>query len=207
LIPVFVNCRDRVTDLKLLVSWLERAGQERITLLDNASTWPPLMEYLHQSPHEVIYLNENLGSRAIWRADLVPDEWFAYSDPDVVPIEDCPLDAVEHLLDVLQNSQQEIAKVGFGLKIDDAPLSPKVRAIEEEWWVPWRECGPGLYRAFIDTTFAVHRPSQRFDFEAIRTAEPYLARHLSWYRTELDAEHRYYLDHAVAGVEGTSWKR
>src|SRR5437879_5702154 len=95
--PIFVNVRDRVTCLRQLVDWLERAGHERIVLVDNASSFPPLLDYLEDTPHQVVRLGANLGSRALWAANLVPDEWFVYTDPDVVPTDDCPSDLVAHL--------------------------------------------------------------------------------------------------------------
>src|SRR5205085_2892488 len=44
-VPVFINCRERVTSLAALVSWLERAGCDEIYLLDNDSVYEPLLEY------------------------------------------------------------------------------------------------------------------------------------------------------------------
>ena len=44
-IPVFIICRDMVTPLGDLVAWLERNGHQRLILVDNASTYPPLVEY------------------------------------------------------------------------------------------------------------------------------------------------------------------
>ena len=33
--PIIINCRDRVTPLRKLVEWLERANHQTIVLLDN----------------------------------------------------------------------------------------------------------------------------------------------------------------------------
>src|SRR5215469_1260868 len=93
-IPVYITVRDRVSDLRRLVAWLERAQHRNIVLMDNASTYEPLLAYLGDSPHEVVYLSQNLGSRALWRSGLVPNEPFVLTDPDIIPTEDCPLDAV-----------------------------------------------------------------------------------------------------------------
>src|SRR5215469_14467601 len=117
---IFVNCRDRVRDLRNLVAWLERAGHERIILLDNASSYMPLLEYLNRTPHEVRWLGNNLGSKALWIAGLVPTEPFVYTDPDVIPTEECPLDAVEYLGEVLRRHPQH-PKAALGLHLDDVP--------------------------------------------------------------------------------------
>ena len=63
-----------------------------------------------------------------------------------------------------------------------------------------------MFDSRVDTTFAIHAPGTEFRYEALRTGTPYLARHMPWYRTELDDEHRYYLTHADFGPEGTTWK-
>lgn len=204
--PILINCRDRVTPLRTLVDWLERAGHERITLLDNASTYPPLLEYYEQTPHDVVRFSDNLGSRSLWEADIVPAEPFIYTDPDVIPVEECPLDAVARLLDVLGHYQ--VPKVGLGLYLEDVPLSLKC--------LPW-ERGPeingeiveaGVRHSLIDTTFAAYPADCRdFLFQGMRTTFPYVARHVSWYVTEPDVEERFYLDHAISGPAGSSWKQ
>ena len=48
MIPVYIICRDRVTPLKELVSWLEKTGEADIHLIDNDSTYPQLLEYYSQ---------------------------------------------------------------------------------------------------------------------------------------------------------------
>jgi hypothetical protein len=205
-VAIFIVCRDRVKDLRNLVAWLEKAGHERICLLDNASTYEPLLAYLSESPHEVVYLGQNLGSTALWAAEMVPDEPFVYSDPDVLPIEDCPLDAVDHLGELLDR-YPNYPKAGLGLYLDDVPEIPSL---------PWerelvkRELEPGVFNSYVDTTFALYGAGAHFGLEALRTGFPYQARHMPWYldRSEHDAETAYYLDHAIFGPLGTtSWAK
>ena len=205
---MFVNCRDRISDLRLLVEWLERAGHERIILLDNQSTYEPLRVYLAQSPHKVVHLRHNYGSRALWINDngvRPPDELFVFTDPDVVPCDECPLDAVQHLAEVMAR-HDDVAKVGLGLYLDDVPANMPSLAWERGPEINGPEVEPGARRSLIDTTFALYRPGSEFEFHALRTGLPYLARHLPWYRTVLDDEHRFYMDHAARGPEGTSWE-
>lgn len=205
--PVFITVRDRVTPLRQLVDWLERAGHERITLLDNASTYEPLVAYLDETPHRVIRLGENHGSQALWVWNLAPrDEHFVVTDPDIVPTEDCPLDAVAHLHELLER-WPGVAKAGLGLYLDDVPASMPSLAWERSLVSPERQLEPGAFYSLIDTTFALHRPGTEFCFEAIRTGAPYEARHVSpsWYGTALDTEDAYYLEHAAAGPLFSSW--
>jgi hypothetical protein len=203
--PIFVTCRDRVRDLRHLIDWLERAeGVGPITLLDNQSTYPPLVDYLSRTPHGVIELERNFGSRALWDAGLVPDDSsFVVTDPDILPIKACPLDALAHLHRLLDEHPTR-SKVGLGLYFEDVDFPSK--AWERTLVSVNRETSPGVFDSLIDTTFALYRPGASFEYEAIRTGWPYLARHMSWYVTEPDAEDAYYLERAEIGPTGSSWK-
>lgn len=203
--PIYINCRDRVTPLRALVEWLETASHERIVLLDNDSTYEPLLAYYKATSHEVIHLGRNAGSRALWITDLVPGEWFVYTDPDVIPIAECPHDAVAHLYDLLER-YPTFPKAGLGLHLDDLPATLPSLKWEQSLVSPDRELEPGAFDSLIDTTFALYRPGARFDYRAVRTGAPYQARHMSWYVTEPDAEDAYYLEHAIPGPAGSSWK-
>lgn len=203
MIPVYINCRDRVKDLRPLVEWLERAGHERIVLLDNGSTYEPLLEYLKASPHDVRYLGCNHGSRSLWRAGLVPDDWFCYSDPDLVPLDECPVDAVSHLRELAE--RHSFPKAALGLHLDDVPASMDSLEWERSLVSRERMLAPGVYDSMADTTFAVYRPNAPFGYTALRTGWPYQARHASWYCTEPSDEDRYYLERAIPGPDGSSW--
>lgn len=202
--PIFITTRDRVTDLAVLVAWLEHAGHQRITLIDNASTWPPLLDYLDQTPHTVIRCAGNFGSRALWRLGRAPAEPYVLTDPDVIPADECPLDLVEHLWETLQ--RHDVLKVGVGLLLDDVPADMPSLSWERELVRPGRMVAPGVFDSLLDTTFAIHAPATEFRYEALRTGAPYQARHTTWYKRDLDEEHAYYLEHAMRGNEGTTWE-
>lgn len=216
--PIFINCRDRVTPLRALVDWLERAGCTRIHLIDNDSTYPPLLEYYAGTPHTVVRLGRNLGHKAIWESGVVrefaPGEFYVATDPDIVPVAECPLDALGHFASLLQRYPDR-AKVGFGLKIDDLPrryrFARQVQRWEAQFWTV--EVEPAVYDAPIDTTFALHRPGTEFagtqtlpsSASSLRTGPPYVARHAAWYvdSRRPDDEERYYREHARGDV--THW--
>jgi hypothetical protein len=209
-VPVFINCRDRVTPLLPLLDYLERAGCEQVYLLDNDSTYPPLLEYYEQTPHNVIRLGENRRHKSFWESGLLEElgvrGQYVFSDPDLIPIEECPLDAIGYFAEVLER-YPAYPKAGFGLKIDDLPdhfgMKADVIAWESRFW--HRLIAPRLYEAPIDTTFALYRSAEHAPRFAIRTGFPYLVRHTTWYldSENLPEEHRYYIERARA----TSWSR
>jgi hypothetical protein len=213
-IPVFINCRDRVTCLELLVGWLESAGCERIVLVDNDSTYPPLLEYYERTPHQVVRLGTNAGHRAPWDQGIVEAHTngpYVVSDPDVVPTEECPRDAIAHLSELLQRHADR-CKAGLGLAIDDLPehyaLADYVRAWEAQHWE--HELEPGVFDAPVDTTFAVYRAGVPFAKKpSLRTGSPYLARHLPWYidSERLTDEERYYRQHMSLAANTWNQKR
>jgi len=89
-IPVFITCRDRVACLQRLVDRLETMdGVGPIVLVDNDSAWPPLLDYLDATPHEVVRLAENSGHLAVWRHAIHEARRragpFVVTDPDVIP--------------------------------------------------------------------------------------------------------------------------
>lgn len=205
-VPIFINVRDRLTCLPSLVDWLERAGHERIVLLDNASTYEPLLAYLRACPHDVRCLGRNLGSRALWEAGMAPAGWYVYTDPDILPCADCPLDAVGHLHELLER-HSAFPKAALGLHFENLPDDFEPKAHERALVSPGRELEAGVYSSFADTTFALYRGS-RFDYLSLRTAKPYRAWHEGWY-AELNPteEDLYYLAHAKAGPLASSWAK
>lgn len=207
--PVVINSRDQLASLKLQVDWLLAAGCTNVTILDNASTYPPLLEYFQTIPRpvKVVRLEENLGPWSMWapgvRVRLGVEGPFVFTDPDVVPIAECPKDVIRHLYDVLM-SRPGCGTVGLGLKTDDLPEVYLWRQQVIAWEAQFtrRQVGPGLFYARIDTTFALHGTYSRPPHRGLRTGYPYLARHLPWYADSARPtdEAVYYTQHAKPGL-------
>jgi hypothetical protein len=209
--PVFVNCRDRLAPLAELVDWLERAGCDEIYLIDNDSAYEPLLDYYRSTPHTVVRLGENFGKWSLWQApglyERTNGRRFVYTDPDVIPVADCPLDALDRFSELL-DAYKLPNKVGFGLRIDDIPDHYRhkrdVLAVEGGMW-QW-PLEAGVFYAPIDTTFALYRENGSWAREAIRTGPPYVARHDSWYLDfdRLTPEEAFYEERAAFTTAYTS---
>lgn len=217
-IPIIINNFNRVASLKLLIARLEKAGCTNIHILDNDSTYPPLLEYYKTCPYHVHYLGANLGFKALWKSPLCKEfcnDYYVYTDSDVVPDESCPDDFMQKFLDVLKKHPLA-RKVGFSLHIDDLPdcyeFKDKVLAKESPYFDKFIE-QEGIYRAPIDTTFALYRPrvglSRSRFVEAYRTASPYQAHHLPWYSntTQPTDEDLYYARSTTHATDWTSQQK
>lgn len=217
-IPVYLISFNRLSYLERLVAWLEKAGCTNIHIVDNASTYPPLLDYLNKTPHTVHRMEKNYGHTVLFDApefkDVVDNHYFVLSDPDILPVEECPTDFMRFLYDVLER-YPNVTKAGFGLKLDDLPDHYALKETVIKWETPFYKQAikgtvPALYKAPIDTTFALYRPRREWKkgfAEAIRTDFPYQARHLPWYKdlNNLTEEDRFYnaLDAGSGNWNGT----
>ena len=209
-IPIIINNFNRLTYLKSLINSLTSRGYHNIYILDNKSTYPPLLDYYKTCPFTV----GNLGYKALWISGIFnrfKDSYYVYTDSDMEISAECPDDFMQHFLDILERYPLT-QKVGFGLRIDDLPdhfiNKEKVIEHESQFWA--KEVKKGIYRADIDTTFALYRPyckgvANKY-VEAYRTGFPYLINHLPWYvdTNNMSEEECYYVNHIA---QSTHWSK
>jgi hypothetical protein len=204
-IPIIINNFNRLDTMKRLIESLEERGYNNIYIIDNLSSYPPLLEYYKTCKYPVFRLDRNIGMNALWVSGIYKrfkNDFFVYTDSDIVPIEECPDDFLLFFLQTLKKYKLA-QKVGFLLKIDDLPdcyeMKYDVISIEKQFFKYQRD--EFLYWAPIDTTFALYRPRAKrrhanYNIEMYRTAYPYLARHLPWYidTRNPDEENSYYIN-------------
>jgi hypothetical protein len=202
-IPIYIISYNRKNDLELLVNRLMNDGYKNINIIDNASKNIELLDYLkdvRKQGVKVFYMEHNYGHRVFWEShlfdDVIHNQYYVLTDPDVIPIDECPANYVEVFFDILQKYPDKI-KVGFSLKIDDLPESYiykyKIIRFESFYWEKILPYKFKIYDAPIDTTFALYRPvDKELDinfYDGIRTGEKYIARHLGWYENNAIEEH------------------
>jgi hypothetical protein len=213
-IPIVINNCNRLTYPKGLITWLENNGYNTIYILDNASTYPPLLEYYKTIKHKVIFLGKNTGYLALWNSELfnsIRNGYYVYTDPDVLPTMNCPPDLVFQLYEVLRK-YPEIEKAGPALKIDDLSdryaYKKDVIAAEKKYWE--KEIEKDIYDAPVDTTFALYRPLAQGNAEeckAYRLGGKYVIHHMPWYENSAEPteENRYYAEHMIKNT--SVWTR
>ncbi len=210
-IPIIINNFNRLDTMKQLIASLEKRGYSNIYIIDNLSSYPPLLEYYKTSKYPIFRLDKNIGMNALWGSGLIEkfrNDYFVYTDSDIVPLEECPDDFLLFFLQVLKKHRLA-QKVGFSLKIDDLPdcyaMKDVVISVEKDYYRYQHE--EMLYWAPIATTFALYRPRAKrihgnYYIEMYRTAYPYVARHLPWYMDSKnpDEENSYYLNQKLVAT-------
>ena len=206
-IPIFINARDRVGVMKKQIDWLLDAGYTNIIILDNKSTYPPLLEYYDSFNGDkrirIVKMNQNLGFKSIWKSGIL--EYldirtpYVYTDPDLVPIDSCPKNVVQRLLKILKQHPL-IKKVGLGMVYDDITFYDKEhwKDIEGHYY-DCTDIAKNLYYIQVDTTFALYVNCRHYNLRfSIRTLGDMMAKHLPWYfdYDNLPEDEQYYLDHA-----------
>ena len=213
-IPVIINNYNRLDYLKQLIESLESRGYRNINIIDNNSTYPPLLEYYDTCPYKVYRLDRNVGYLALWETYIYKvycRSYYVYTDSDMRITDDCPDDFMQKFVDILKNDPMA-QKAGFGIKIDDLSDSfkNKKQVLEHEARFWTKPVGDDVYRAEIDTTFALYRPfckgkATRWH-KTYRTGGRYQIHHLPWYvdSSNLTEEEQYYVSNIS---QSTHWSK
>jgi hypothetical protein len=201
-VTVIINNRDLLEWPRRMVEQLERMpGVAEIVILDNGSSYRPLMRWYRSIPHRVEFL-ENLGHTAPWTSgviDTIATDLYIVTDPDL-DLSALPDDTVLHLAGLLERHPQ-LGKIGLSLVTEGVPpespyhahVNTRERAGQQ------RTTGPeGLIEMPVDTTFAIHdrRVLREYRIGGMRTPAPYQARHEPWHVVRPEGDFAYYLDHA-----------
>ena len=224
-IPVFVPVFNNPTYAANIVRQLDEIGMRNVCLVDNHSTSGAMAEFLQgiQAKVSVIRTGQNKGPRQIIECpeyyDLLPD-LFCITDPDLEFNAGLPEDFLANLIRL--TNELKLGKAGFALRIDDAHLMHdrkfkiNLNTYHATEWESqyWETClgtlrdGSPVYKAAIDTTFAVY--NKKFFtpdsfFGAVRVGGRYACRHLPWYQRSMVEEQELSLyratqKHALCGA-------
>lgn len=200
-IKIVINNRNRLTTTKNMVEKLLSLNEdESIIILDNGSTYPPLLQWYEDIKNKVeIRMLPNHGHLAFWtiRLDEHIGEYFIYTDSDIELNENFPKDWKQKMLDILIKYDRK--KVALGLKINDLPehyvFANQVKLNEGRWWLT--EVEKDIFEADTDTTFALFKNFHDNCYPSLRiSSEEMIAKHAPWYHdiNNLDEEEKYYLE-------------
>jgi glycosyltransferase involved in cell wall biosynthesis len=206
-IKVVINNRNRLTTTKNMVEKLLLLNpNEEIIIIDNGSTYPPLLEWYKTLTNVDIRYFGNEGHLALWATQLDKElgEYFVYTDSDIILNDNFPKLWKMIMWSQLNWNRGTYDKVALAIHIDDLPdhYSFKNQVIRNEarWWLEKHdaEMFDYLYKADTDTTFAMMRNFGDNCYKSLRIAkEDMMCRHYGWYLDleNLDEEEKYYLEH------------
>jgi glycosyltransferase involved in cell wall biosynthesis len=214
IIPVF----NQKWFLENTIEKLRRLELSNIIIFDNGSTYPPLLHFYHETKIPVCVFPSNPGPRhfaisyAIWQQ--LPNI-FIVTDPDLEYPDEIPKTVVQDLIDL--TSKHQLGKIGLALdrsqeNLYASNLVHHIRTGEDNFWkkiIDTTSRGDAIYKAKIDTTFALYRKEfctkWKFEetrvaglfFKAPRVAGRYCCYHYGWYkdRPGPQVEHEYYDNH------------
>jgi hypothetical protein len=217
--PIWINNHNRLEiGFRDLLEWLRHVGMTSIGVIDNGSTLPELLGFYESPAMDGVVLIKapNLGHEAIWKLGLhnrADGQRFIYTDSDVVPDDDCPLDLVRKMHEVADRYAS--AKVGPALRIDNLPAHyaerDHMRFCESDYWTrkyPEGDC----WNAAIDTTFALYESGwNRWPLAAqggvqhVRLDFPYVVNHIPWFSdsSNLSAEEKFYRANVAPGFSSS----
>ncbi len=181
-----------------------------VIIVDNCSTYPPLLEWYKTCPYKVI-TTEGVElvtyNRFVWEMNLpelhTTDKYYGVTDSDL-GFAGIPKDFAEVLVADIERTPT-ILKSGFSLSIEDLP--------DNEYAVRYRKSESnnfsnkdeyGFYGIPLDTTFCVYSKDrcsnmdrthpvpgevspelfyldETYFYKSHRSPEPYMAKHLPWY--------------------------
>lgn len=226
-IPVFIISYNQPSYLRNMVAQLIRlqVAPSEITVLDNASTNPQLIDCfgeLQETGIRVIRLERNFGPHEIFAPEAGVDwpEVFALTDPDLEFNPLMPTTFREDLLAIACACR--VWKCGLALSLEDAEQflegtyvsGMSIADWESQFWRHKLEAqgetaeflvraGAEIFRAEVDTTFAVYRrdyPKASF-LQSVRISGNYSARHLPWYRSQSAAHQSQHGNDARSGPD------
>jgi len=200
-IPFVIICWNTLTFIKKLVNQLKKYPNP-IILLDNKSSYQPLLEYYKELKEElkdkidIRLLEQNYGYTVYLQLKHTLPNIFILTDSDIEINEKMPDNFVEIMLKL--SNKYKVFKVGLALNIKDKHefiiCKKNENPLAEYQLRYWKDKIINkkyeLYNAAVDTTFCLVNYKYKLDgtdttMPAIRIAGNFTARHLPWYKHTL----------------------
>jgi hypothetical protein len=203
-IPVYINSFDQLTYLRDTVDWFVAHGFPNITVMDQGSTYAPLLDYLQSKAFpataQVLHFRNIGPRRAVRRAAMLTglDRPFIFTDPDL----ELPAPPAEDFLTRLLTlgRRYNVVKVGLALDIHSRRVNADLPFGNPEQGFTIRSyyrrffrhpLERNVYHVGVDTTFFVYVPRPNPVAEDILSSQPripavrvagdgFLAQHRPW---------------------------
>lgn len=217
-VPVIIINYNQLFYLEKLVEFLLDREIQNIIIIDNKSDYQPLLQYYEaiSSKVTVEIMDKNYGHMVFFQNEKLRKKYgrgfYFLTDADIVPNPSTPIDFVERMIFLLEKYFSKITKVGFALEIQDIPeyyhFKDRVQKWETQFWN--LEVGNCIFKADIDTTFALYKPcypdmfNQKRFLQGLRLGGEFVAKHGGWYIDHqlLTEEQKHYI---ASTNDSASW--
>lgn len=202
-IPIIINNFNRLTTTKNMVEALLEREYTNIHIIDNNSTYLPLLEWYSNIKDITVFRTINHGNLALWNSGYNSNfkGKLVYTDSDMIIPQEVPEDILGWMEDI-SNKYLDYPKVGLAFDVEDIPdYFPYKEYIQNHERGHWRDTIElDVYIAAVDTTFAMFDARAKFDYKALRIGGMYTLKHAPYYLdfNNLDEEELYYINSATA---------
>jgi hypothetical protein len=190
---------NRLTTTKKMVEDLFRLnGNAKINIIDNASTYPPLLAWYDEIKNDVNIIRQqvNLGPWTFFYSghfSRCEEDFYIYSDADLELNPNMPSNWQEMMMEYYKKYN---AKASLVLRLDDVVESEMKESIlnhQNVCWYPTEE--ENVYRAITDMTFSFDAKTAGYRYDSVRIGGDLACRHMPWYLdlNNLPEEEKYYL--------------
>lgn len=184
-IPIIINNKNLLTWPSKMVDDLksfENVGE--IIILDNGSTYEPLLDWYKTNPCTIIY-SENLGQGATWTLELpnkLGFDYYVVTDSDL-DLSNTPKNSLLYLKEKL-DSHRGYSKIGLSLYNWNVPEESPYHHFLKTWGLNnWGEdtiIDGLLTKQLVDTTFALYHIDRHHHGLSCASNSPYSVRHIPW---------------------------
>jgi hypothetical protein len=199
--PIILTNLNRLSTCKKMVEDLFKLNPNAVIhIIDNASTYPPLLEWYDQIKKDVNIIKNptNLGPWSFFYSNHyqnINSDWYIYSDADLELNPEMPYNWQEIMKEYILKYDR---KSSLALRIDDIPdhypFKDKIKDHQSVCWYPTDEAD--VYKAITDMTFTMDRKDKGYRYESMRLAGKFLTKHVPWYIDfdNIEDEEKYYLE-------------
>lgn len=212
--PIYITNMNRLTSTKKMVEDLFRLnGNARIHIIDNASTYPPLLEWYDHVKNDIT-IYRHTTNKGCWSffysgySNQCKDDYYTYSDADLELNPNMPHNWQEILMDYHKRWKRKASLV---LRMDDIPegdVKERIKIHQQVCWGKTEE--ENVWHGVTDMTFSFDSKASGYRYDSVRIGGNFACRHLPWYldfTRPLDEEERYYLEHLDDKYPDAIWSK
>ena len=211
--PIYLTNMNRLSTTKKMVEDLFKLNSNAIiNIIDNASTYQPLLEWyeLIKNDVNIIKHTENKGCWSFFYSghfNNCNDDYYIYSDADLELNPNMPYNWQEILMDYHKKYNRKASLV---LKLDDIPegeLKDKIKFHQQVCWGVTEE--KNVYHGVTDMTFSFDAKSSGYRYDSVRIGGDFECRHIPWYIDfdNISDEEKYYLEHLDGKYPEALWSK